>query len=273
VSHDLGLEAQARRRALWIAYAGAAGFVLMLNTTNALSIVVDRPDLAGFKPYVWEYSSGVVMILLLPAIRALLTWAPPGRSRWVRFVAAHLAGSVVFSFAHVLGMVGIRKAIYAALGSFYDRTDLLYEYRKDLVAYVGLGFILWAADQMAVLWARGQAVEAAGERRLYHLRDGARVLRVPADEIVAVSSARNYVEFHLKGGDKPLIRDTLSRVEEELSALGFLRTHRSWLVNPALVRAVTPAAAGDFRVELESGVTAPLSRRFPEALSRLRTPA
>jgi hypothetical protein len=206
-------------------------------------------------------------------VRRLLDWAPPREDGWARFSVAHALGSVAFSVAHVLGFLGIRKAVYAALGSRYGGPDFVYEYRKDLVTYLAIVLVLWLTDQAVALWLKAQAVQDASERRLYHLRDGARVLRVPADEIVAVSSAGNYVEFHLKGGDKPLIRDTLSRVEGDLAGLGFLRTHRSWLVNLALVRAVTPAAAGDFRLELESGLTAPLSRRFPEALSRLRAPA
>jgi DNA-binding LytR/AlgR family response regulator len=69
-----------------------------------------------------------------------------------------------------------------------------------------------------------------------------------------------------------LIRETLAKVEADLAAAGFLRTHRSWLVNPAHVRAVTPAAAGDFKLELDGGLTAPLSRRFPAALESLRAP-
>jgi DNA-binding LytR/AlgR family response regulator len=66
------------------------------------------------------------------------------------------------------------------------------------------------------------------------------------------------------------MRTTLSRVEAALSAHGFVRTHRSWLVNAARLRSVAAEGSGDFQLELEDGVQAPLSRRFPEALARLR---
>jgi DNA-binding LytR/AlgR family response regulator len=98
-------------------------------------------------------------------------------------------------------------------------------------------------------------------------------VRVALDEIVAVTSARNYVEFHLADGARPLVRSTLAKVEADLLAGGFLRTHRSWLVNPAHVRVLEPAAGGDFRLELATGVTAPLSRRFPHAIEVLRDAA
>jgi DNA-binding LytR/AlgR family response regulator len=65
------------------------------------------------------------------------------------------------------------------------------------------------------------------------------------------------------------MRSSLSALESELSPRGFLRTHRSWLINAARMTALKPEGSGDYTVELES-VAAPLSRRFPEALAKLR---
>jgi hypothetical protein len=266
------LETRARRSAFLMAWAGISVFLLLEDTINALSEQRDRPHLRAIEPFVWEYSSGLMVMALAPGIAWLMRAAPPGRCRWLRFVLTHLAGSVAFCGLHVAGFVAIRKVIYALAGAHYGGADWLYEYRKDALTYLGFGLIFWLADWGARQWAASRAPAPQAGQRLYHLRDGARVVRVPLDEIVAVTSARNYVEFHLAGGRKPLVRETLAKVEEELAAAGFLRTHRSWLVNPAHVRTITPAAAGDFRLELDGGVTAPLSRRFPEALETLRTP-
>jgi DNA-binding LytR/AlgR family response regulator len=65
------------------------------------------------------------------------------------------------------------------------------------------------------------------------------------------------------------MRSPLSALENELGARGFVRTHRSWLVNAGQMTALKPEGSGDYTVEL-GGFTAPLSRRFPEALVRLR---
>jgi DNA-binding LytR/AlgR family response regulator len=89
-------------------------------------------------------------------------------------------------------------------------------------------------------------------------------------EILAARGAGNYVEFALEDGRRPLMRAALSAVETQLAPHGFVRTHRSWLVNAARVRALTAAGSGDFRLDLGGGLTAPLSRRYPAALSRLR---
>ena len=90
------------------------------------------------------------------------------------------------------------------------------------------------------------------------------------DQVMAIRSAGNYVEVVLADGRKPLMRSPLSAVERELGPRGFLRTHRSWLVNAGQVTSLRPVGSGDYTVELGS-VTVPLSRRFPRALAKLRS--
>jgi DNA-binding LytR/AlgR family response regulator len=79
------------------------------------------------------------------------------------------------------------------------------------------------------------------------------------------------VEFVLADGRKPLMRAPLSEVETALAPAGFLRTHRSWVVNPAHMQALTPTGSGDFSLDLGRGVIAPVSRRHRQALARLRS--
>jgi hypothetical protein len=264
-----------RARAFLWAWGVIAVFMVMLTTVNALSVQRDTPGLDPFEPFIWEYSSAFMAILLAPGAAWLLSRAPPD-GRWLRFAAVHLAGSLAYCGLHVGGFLLIRKAVYALLGAHYGSTDLIYEYRKDLLAYALFAGVFWIAGWIAQLLGRG-AVGGAGAAldgaQLYALRDGTRTVRVALSDIVAVTSARNYVEFHLADGARPLVRSTLAKVEADLIAGGFLRTHRSWLVNPAHVRVLEPAAGGDFRLELATGVTAPLSRRFPRALEVLRDAA
>ena len=101
------------------------------------------------------------------------------------------------------------------------------------------------------------------------IRDGARLVRALVAEILAVRSAGNYAEFLLADGRRPLMRTSLAEPEARLAPLGFVRTHRSWLVNAASVTGVKPEGSGDYAVE-PGEVEAPLSRRFREALAILR---
>jgi hypothetical protein len=66
-----------------------------------------------------------------------------------------------------------------------------------------------------------------------------------------------------------LMRSPLTALETEFSPRGFLRAHRSWIVNAKHVTALRPEGSGDYSIELGS-LSVPLSRRFPEALARLK---
>ena len=67
-------------------------------------------------------------------------------------------------------------------------------------------------------------------------------------------------------GESHLLRETMSGVEGKLPRDGFLRIHRSAIVNLAAVRELQPGAHGDFVVVLQSGKRLPLSRGCRERL-------
>lgn len=94
-------------------------------------------------------------------------------------------------------------------------------------------------------------------------------MRTPIADIVAVRSAANYSEFLLADGRRPMMRIALGAVEARLAPRGFVRTHRSWLVNAARVSGLRPQGSGDYAVEL-GALEVPLSRRFRAALESLR---
>ena len=104
---------------------------------------------------------------------------------------------------------------------------------------------------------------------LLAIREGRRIHHVRPSEIVAVNAAGNYVEFWLIDGRKPLMRATLSAVSSQIPPPSLVRTHRSWLVNPTSVREIAPASGGDRRLILSGNIEAPLSRRYPDALTAL----
>jgi DNA-binding LytR/AlgR family response regulator len=170
-------------------------------------------------------------------------------------------------------MVALRTMIYALAGHHYDFTggDVLYEYRKDVLSYVGFASIFWFVPLRAAFRAAlAPAPAPPTPVEVFEIAEGARLLRVPVADIIAVRAAGNYVEFLLSDGRRPLMRAPLMEVEGALAPSGFLRTHRSWVVNPARVRALEPAGSGDYQLSLDGGETAPVSRRFPQALERLR---
>ena len=221
-----------------------------------------------WRPITDEYSSAVVIVLLYPLVARLASLATPWDGRALRFWAFHVPGAIVFSLIHVGAIVLIRTMVYALFGSLYDLGgigDVLYELPRDMIAYgLSAGGLWWTM----VLLRNAPPVSAAGGARgpVFDIRDNARVLRVPIDDILAVRSAGNYVEFLLADGRRPLMRATLADTADQLGPHGLARTHRSWLVNKRRIAQIEPAGSGDFKLSLGEGVEAPLSRRFKGAI-------
>jgi hypothetical protein len=261
-----------RLRIPMAAYAGVALFILAATTINALSDLHDiGPRVAAWKPFAWEYSSGVFDLALLPAIGWLAahqSFAPGGR---LRSAFVHVLGTVAYCLIHVGGFVLVRKFVYASFGERYafgSFGELIYEYRKDALFYCAFVAVFLMS---ARLGARAEPADPSTEAPpTFDIRDGTKLIRTPVAEILSARSAGNYVEFHLADGRRPLTRATLASVEAALAPRGFVRTHRSWLVNAERIRALEPEGSGDWRIELEGGAEAPLSRRFPAALETLR---
>lgn len=88
---------------------------------------------------VWEGSSHAVLLALIPAIAGWNRRFPLHWDTLARHLPWHLLGSVLFSLAHVAGMVALRHALHAAAGQSYGFgpwwSEWGYEYLKDVRAY------------------------------------------------------------------------------------------------------------------------------------------
>ena len=256
-------------------FLAVAAFVVFVNSTNVLTALHDAARrghaLPVWEPATWEATSGVAGLLACPIVFLALRLAPPGRVAWWRAALAHGCASVAFSGLHVGLMMAARIGVYGALGFRYrvEPGAWVYEYRKDLVSYLVVAclFQLFARRQAAAPVA---VAAAAAAPAVFDIVEGAQVRRVPVASILAVRSAGNYVEFWLEDARRPLMRATLRDLEGQLAPLGFVRTHRSWLVNAARVEGLTPSGSGDHDVALAGGMAVPLSRRYRAALQCLR---
>jgi two-component system LytT family response regulator len=110
--------------------------------------------------------------------------------------------------------------------------------------------------------------EVRAQRERLAIRSGAHTTLVRYDEIDWAEAADNYVELHA-GGLTHLMRETLSRLEARLSGAGFVRVHRSTLVNVRRIRELRPLAGGDHQIVLRDGTLLVLSRTHRESLRRL----
>jgi hypothetical protein len=245
--------------------------VAVVNTVNVETDLHQIPQYGLAAPAVWEGSSWLTLLLFLWIPWVAWRIAPPsGTPRWKLLL--HIPAALAFSFAHVAGFVAVRKLVYRLLGAHYEFGEFFhsfrYEFGKD-----GLGYLLFIGTFALIdhLLRQQTLIETPGQTLTFDIKDGARLTRVRLDELLAIASAGNYVEFVLRDGRRLLMRSPLTALETELSPRGFLRTHRSWIVNAKHVTALKPEGSGDYSVELGS-LSVPLSRRFPDALARLKAP-
>lgn len=108
-----------------------------------------------------------------------------------------------------------------------------------------------------------RAPRRSGPRLL--VRSGGRVMYVPMDQIDWVEAEGNYSVLHV-GSAAYRVRSTITALLEQLAPSGFVRIHRSTLVNIQRVRELRIAAGGDYDVILTTGESLGLTRLYKEAL-------
>jgi DNA-binding LytR/AlgR family response regulator len=98
-------------------------------------------------------------------------------------------------------------------------------------------------------------------------RDG--VLAVRPGEVEYVKAAGNYVEL-ITGNRTLLMRTTLQELSGQLRGMGFVRVHRSVLVNAVHVQAVRRGPRGRRIVRVRSGAQLPVGRQFDQDAQTLQ---
>ena len=250
----------------------AMAIVALFVVFDVLTRIHDHPERGVARPLIDEVTSGLVTAIVVFLPGAVAIWMRRTRPAWWLAGIVNVTAAALYPVLHVGGFVLLRKLAY---GLLLDRPyrigqafgEFLYETGKDVPAYAFGVTAFW----LVMRWRASLAAPTSGPPApaWIDIRDGARLVRARMDEILAVRSAGNYAEFLLSDGRRPLMRTSLGGLEARLKPQGFVRTHRSWLVNTARVTGLRPEGSGDYAVELGT-LEAPLSRRFPAALATLR---
>lgn len=89
---------------------------------------------------------------------------------------------------------------------------------------------------------------------------------VDVEDVDWIEAAGDYVRLHLSTGDQPLVRETMTRLEERLDPERFVRVHRSSIVNLDRVAEIRHGSSGEYIVELEDGTELKLTRTYRDDL-------
>jgi two-component system LytT family response regulator len=80
------------------------------------------------------------------------------------------------------------------------------------------------------------------------------ILLLDLADIVAVQAEDNYVSLRHRHRPNPyLVCETLSSIAEKLKPYGFIRMHRSVVVNIAAVEEIQPLPTGEYRLRVKGG--------------------
>lgn len=100
------------------------------------------------------------------------------------------------------------------------------------------------------------------------IKSKGRILFLNADSIIAVEAEGNYVRLVCAAASH-LLRETISSVATELEPYGFVRIHRSILVNAAQVEEIQPCATGEYALRMYSGKEYTVTRTYKKNLRLL----
>lgn len=103
--------------------------------------------------------------------------------------------------------------------------------------------------------------------RLVLKRDGEFHFVTPGD-VVRIEAQGDFVKVYTTGGVH-LVRQTLTRLMEQLPAATFIRVHRSHVINRAHLAKVRVCADGDYSVTVTGGAVVPVARAQTDVVRQL----
>ena len=139
----------------------------------------------------------------------------------------------------------------AARNAFYERADI----SSNSVTQIDATKLLRILQQLEAL-AKRQAPRIAFKAK-------GRILFVDLAEIVAVQAEGNYVSLPY------LLRESLSSMAERLKPYGFIRIHRSVVVNISAVEEIQPLPTGEYKLRVKGGKEYLVTRRYKDNLRNL----
>ncbi len=95
-----------------------------------------------------------------------------------------------------------------------------------------------------------------------------RILFINPGDVVAVLAEGNYVLLQQESISY-LLRESISVVAEKLEPFGFIRIHRSVLVNTAFVEEIKPYPTGEYGLRVKGGKEYTVTRTYKENLKSL----
>jgi DNA-binding LytR/AlgR family response regulator len=109
---------------------------------------------------------------------------------------------------------------------------------------------------------------AMGKSARIAIKAKGRILFIDPADLIAVEAKGNYVLL-LHTSSSHMLRESISVTEEKLNLHGFVRIHRSVLVNAALVEEIHPRPTGEYVLRVRGGREFTATRTYRKNLRLL----
>jgi DNA-binding LytR/AlgR family response regulator len=97
------------------------------------------------------------------------------------------------------------------------------------------------------------------------LRVKGRILFVDLADVIAVKAEGNYVSLERRSSTY-ILRGSISEMAKKLEPYGFIRIHRSIMVNRSLVEEIQPQLTGEYRLRVSGGRQYTVTRTYKRNL-------
>jgi DNA-binding LytR/AlgR family response regulator len=144
----------------------------------------------------------------------------------------------------------------------------IFELAMNLVAHRDFPRI--AEEQTARLMEALPRLQALGKRTSPRvaIKVKGKILFINLGDVVAVQAEGNYVLLQ-QNSSSYLLRESMSAVAEKLEPHGFIRIHRSILVNTSFVEEIRPYSTGGYGLRVKGGKEYTVTRTYKKNLKSL----
>ena len=94
------------------------------------------------------------------------------------------------------------------------------------------------------------------------------ILFINPDDVISIRAQGNYVLLQRESGEH-LLRESISVMAEKMVPYGFVRIHRSILINRRFVEQIRPFLKGEYGLRVKSGKEYTVTRTYKKNLRAL----
>jgi DNA-binding LytR/AlgR family response regulator len=140
----------------------------------------------------------------------------------------------------------------------------------DIDVLTSRTFLPPGAEAEGSFLTSSQKTHPSGDRRSPRVavKANGRILFLSLGDVIAVRAEGNYVSLQRQSGSV-MLRESISVLAEKLELYGFIRIHRSALVNSSYVEEIRPYSTGEYVLRVKGGKEYTVTRKYKNNIRAL----